>query len=78
MIAEYMALGVTFNQERRNGRGFFYHAEHIDERYKIVLVVTDDSIDAQLTQNIISIHRTQNQCELAELYTADAFCKSNE
>ncbi|MBQ3641539.1 glycosyltransferase, partial [bacterium] len=38
--------------------------------YRIVLVGTDDCVDKQLPANIISIHRTQNQKELAEIYTA--------
>ena len=35
-----------------------------------VLVGTDDNTDKLLPDNIISIHRTQNQKELAEIYTA--------
>lgn len=35
-----------------------------------MLVGTDDQVDKQLPDNIISIHRTQNQKELAEIYTA--------
>ena len=35
---------------------------------------TDDSVDRQLPENIISIHRTENQSQLAEIYTsADLF-----
>jgi len=42
--------------------------------YQIVLVGTDGSIDRNLSSNIISIHRTQNQEELAEIYSvADIF-----
>ena len=37
---------------------------------KIVLVGTDDEVDKTLPDSIISIHRTSNQKELAELYTA--------
>ena len=40
------------------------------EQYQIVLVGTDESVDKQLPSGIISIHRTQNQRELAEIYTA--------
>ena len=40
------------------------------EKYQIILVGTDEKIDNQLPSNIISIHRTQNQKELAEIYTA--------
>ena len=35
-----------------------------------MLVGTDDNVDKQLPDNIISIHRTQNQQELAEIYSA--------
>ena len=38
--------------------------------YQIILVGTDDNVDKRLPANIISIHRTQNQKELAEIYTA--------
>lgn len=45
-------------------------AKELGENYQIVLVGTDDDLDKQLPNNIISIHRTQNQKELAEIYTA--------
>ena len=45
-------------------------ARRLDDKYQIVLVGTDNEIDKQLPENIISIHRTQNQQELAEIYTA--------
>ncbi len=40
------------------------------QRYAFLLVGTDVSVDKDLPKNIISIHRTQNQAELAELYSA--------
>ena len=49
---------------------FVEMAEKLGEQYQIVLVGTDDEIDRNLPQNIISIHRTQNQRDLAEIYTA--------
>lgn len=45
-------------------------AKHLPNDYRIVLVGTDDNVDKRLSSNIISIHRTQNQKELAEIYTA--------
>ena len=42
----------------------------LDERYQIVLVGTNSDIDKNLPENIISIHRTQNQNELADIYSA--------
>ena len=50
---------------------FLALSERLDnEQYQIVLVGTDSGIDSILPENIISIHRTENQRELAELYTA--------
>lgn len=75
MKAEYMVLGVAFDWGRRKGLDVFsFLAENLDKRYQIVLVGTDDSIDAQLPKNILSIHRTHDQYELAEIYSsADVF-----
>lgn len=38
--------------------------------YQIVLVGTDKDVDKRLPQGILSIHRTQNQNELATIYSA--------
>lgn len=69
---KYIVLGVAFGWGRRKGLDVFIELEkRLDkEKYKIVLVGTDDNIDKLLPDNIISIHRTQNQTELAEIYTA--------
>lgn len=69
---KYIVLGVAFGWGRRKGLDVFIELEkRLDkEKYKIVLVGTDDNIDKLLPENIISIHRTQNQTELAEIYTA--------
>lgn len=40
------------------------------QKYVFLLVGTDGSVDKALPKNIISIHRTQNQAELAKLYSA--------
>ena len=45
-------------------------AKRLGDSYKIVLVGTSDAIDAQLPKNILSIHRTDNQTRLAEIYSA--------
>ena len=64
-------LGVAFGWGKRKGLDVFIElSRRLDEKYQIVLVGTDDAIDAQLPENIISIHRTANQKELAEIYTA--------
>ncbi len=65
-------LGVAFGWGKRKGLDVFIElSKRLDEsRYQIVLVGTDNAVDVQLPNNIISIHRTQNQKELAEIYTA--------
>ena len=69
---KYIVLGVAFGWGKRKGLDVFIELEkRLDkEKYKIVLVGTDDNVDKLLPENIISIHRTQNQTELAEIYTA--------
>lgn len=69
---KYIVLGVAFGWGKRKGLDVFIELEkRLDkEKYKIVLVGTDDNVDRLLPENIISIHRTQNQTELAEIYTA--------
>ena len=68
-------LGVAFGWGERKGLDVFVKlAEDFGDTYQIVLVGTDDRTDAQLPASILSIHRTQDQHELAEIYSAaDAF-----
>lgn len=68
-------LGVTIDwgivRARKGLDVFLKLAETLDpDRYQIVLVGTGDEVDKDLPANIISIHRTQNAKELAEIYTA--------
>lgn len=67
-----MLLGVAFGWGKRKGLDVFIElSKRLDtEKYQIVLVGTDEKVDRQLPSNIISIHRTKNQQELAEIYTA--------
>ncbi len=69
---KYIVLGVAFGWGVRKGLDVFIElSKRLDkEKYQIVLVGTDGEIDNKLPSNIISIHRTQNQKELAEIYTA--------
>lgn len=71
-----IVLGVAFDWGLRKGLDVFLQLSKrlsCDE-YQIVLIGTTDDIDQKLPQNIISIHRTQNQQELAEIYSvADIF-----
>ena len=69
---KFMILGVAFDWGKRKGLDVFVDlAARLDpDKYQIVLVGTNDRIDSQLLSQIISIHRTANQKELAEIYTA--------
>ena len=64
-------LGVSFGWNDRKGLDIFIRlAKDLNEDYQIVLVGTDDNVDKRLPKNIISIHKTHNQQELAEIYSA--------
>lgn len=67
-----IVLGVAYQWVARKGLDVFVElAKRLDaEKYQIVLVGTDDEVDKRLPENIISIHHTHNQVELAEIYTA--------
>jgi glycosyltransferase involved in cell wall biosynthesis len=68
-------LGVAFGWGMRKGLDVFKElAGRLDDSYRIILVGTDAHTDVQLPENIISIHRTENQAELAKIYSlADIF-----
>ena len=71
LIGKKIVLGVAFGWGERKGLDVFIElARLLSDEYRIVLVGTDDNVDKQLPSSIISIHRTQNQKELAEIYTA--------
>ncbi len=71
-VSKNILLGVAFGWGARKGLDVFLElAKRLDgAKYQIVLVGTDDSVDKQLPKSIISIHRTENQQQLAEIYTA--------
>lgn len=67
----FLLLGVSFEWTYVKGLDVFIElAKRLDDRYRIVLVGTNEKLDRELPDNIISIHRTQNQKALAEIYTA--------
>lgn len=68
---KFILLGVSFMWEERKGLDIFLKlAERLDERYQIVLVGANENIEKALPEKIISIPKTNNQAELAEIYTA--------
>lgn len=68
----FVLLGVAFHWNNRKGLDVFIELfRRLDSRqYKIVLVGTDDNTDKLLPDGILSIHRTESQEELAEVYSA--------
>lgn len=67
---KFLLLGVAFGWTNAKGLDVFLElASRLDDRFRIVLVGTDEALDRQLPSNILSIHRTQNQQELAQIYT---------
>ena len=66
-----IVLGVAFGWDKRKGLDVFVElANRLGDAYKIVLVGTDKRVEKSLPKNVISIYRTQNQQELAEIYSA--------
>lgn len=71
LLGKNVVLGVAFGWGARKGLDVFVElARRLPDDYRIVLVGTDDNVDKLLPAKMISIHRTQNQKELAEIYTA--------
>ncbi len=69
-------LGVAYGWDVRKGLDVFVElSKTLDPAgYQIVLVGTNEIIDQQLPSNIISIHRTLNRQELANIYaSSDVF-----
>ncbi len=66
-----IVLGVAFGWSERKGLDVFKDlSTRLSDDYRIVLVGTNERMDAELPSNIISIHRTESQAELANVYTA--------
>lgn len=68
---KFILLGVAFEWDRRKGLDVFEALSHrLDDRFQLVLVGVSDETAKKLPSNIISIPRTRNPGELAEIYTA--------
>ena len=66
-----LILGVSFDWGVKKGLDVFIELSRIlPDDYKIVLIGTDDDVDRLLPDSIFSVHRTQDQRELAEIYSA--------
>lgn len=68
---KFIILGVAFGWDQRKGMDVFVNlSKKLTNSFQIILVGTNENIDKSLPENIISIHRTQNQKELAEIYSS--------
>jgi glycosyltransferase involved in cell wall biosynthesis len=66
-----LVLGVAFAWENRKGLDVFqWLAGRLSDEYRIVLVGTNEETDRLLPENVLSIHRTHDTAELAEIYSA--------
>ena len=71
---KFVILGVSFGWDNKKGLDVFIElAERLDsKRFQIVLVGTNDKTDELLPVDIISIHKTSDISEMAQIYsTAD-------
>ena len=66
-----IVLGVSFGWNYKKGLDVFIKlARILPDSYRIVLVGTNEQVDKDLPSNIVSIHQTQDQKELAAIYSA--------
>ena len=72
---KHIVLGVAFDWGIRKGLDVFVALSKVlPDHYQIVLVGTDERTERKLPENMITIRRTQNQQELAQIYTvADVY-----
>ena len=70
--SKHILLGVAFDWSYRKGIDVFVElSKRLDRNiYQLVLVGTNEKIDNDLPSSIISIHKTNDQKELAAIYSA--------
>lgn len=67
----FLVLGVSFSWGTRKGLDVFIRlAEDLPSNYRIILVGTNETIEKLLPKRIISIRSTNDQEELAEIYSS--------
>ncbi len=68
---KFLILGVAFDWSERKGLDVFNTlAEELDDKYQIVLVGVNNRIAESVSPRIITLPKTENQKELAEIYSA--------
>lgn len=67
----YIVLGVAFGWDKRKGLDIFIKlSEELPDNYQIVLVGIDEKKAQELPVKILTVEKTHNQKELAEIYSA--------
>lgn len=67
---KYIVLGVATGWSENVGLSDFIRLSQVlDERFKVVMVGTTPAIDKMLPKNIISVNRTNDVNELAQIYS---------
>ncbi len=64
-----LGVAASFNDKRKGFYDYIKLAKILDEKYQIVLVGISDEQRSILPNNVIGIKRTENQRQLAELYS---------
>lgn len=68
---KFLILGLAYYWDDSKGLDVFIElSKRLDANYRIIMVGTNDELDKILPSNIISLHRTHNQKELVEIYSA--------
>lgn len=68
---KFLILGLAYYWDESKGLDVFIElSKRLDDRFKIIMVGTNDELDKILPDNIISIHRTHSQEELVKIYSA--------
>lgn len=69
---KFIILGVAIQWVPRKGADVFIRLSQklSKEKFQIIMVGTDDEIDKNLPDSVISIHKTENVKELIEIYSA--------
>lgn len=68
---QYMLLGVASRWTEQKGIDVWIRlAKELDDRFRVVLVGTDEQAESTLPENIIAIRRTTDPSGLADIYSA--------
>lgn len=75
LLNKKVLLGVANNWDNNKGLNFFNRlAKDLDDKFEIILVGTDESVQKKINKRITCIHKTNNIEELVKIYSsADIF-----